>query len=165
MVGKSNIEWSAESSAVVVPATSSAVVPAAAAGSRSVMVLPVGDGLDDLKHIYTYRSSGVQHDAVLILHEIQGLRLCEFMTRGFIAPPHGVWRFSQDNQTLIAKFNYRFNDDGSQDPELMPWHPTRVDRVDQDTWSGMDDKACIVDMVHVRSLIRSGNFWVPTSPL
>ena len=128
-------------------------------------MLPRDDGLDEVEHIYTYRSSGVKHDAVLILHETRGRRLCEFMTRGFIAPPHGEWRCSEDGATLIAKFNYRFNDDGSQDSADMPMHPTRVDRVDQDTWSGMDDKACIVDMVHCRSLIRSGKFRRPTSPL
>ena len=47
----------------------------------------------------------------------------------------------------------------------MPMHLTRVDRVDEDTWSGMDDKACIVDMVDCRSLIRSGKCWRPISPL
>ena len=129
------------------------------------MVLRRDDGQDEVKHIYKYRSSAVPWDAVLILHEIRGQCLCEFVTRGHMAPPHGEWRLSEDGGSLTSRFNYRFNADGTQNSETLPLHPTRVDRLEEGCWSGMDDKACFIELEHCRLLIRSGRFWHPTAPL
>ena len=41
----------------------------------------------------------------------------------------------------------------------------RLYRMDDDTWEGMDDKAGIIRLVHVRSRARHGHKWTYSKPL
>ena len=135
---------------------------------KVVMMCRKGDGSDYVKHMYKYRSSGVQGHAMLYLHEMPGPRLlCEFLCRGNHAPPHGDWRISKDGASLRVRFNYQFEDDGTHNVADLPFHPSVMDRdpVAENDWTGYDDKGCTIEMEHCRSLIRDGRSWYPTEPL
>ena len=122
---------------------------------------------EETVHTYMYISSLMDSKSVLSLQEMsdQGPlhthRTCTFMTKGHCTDNHGYWTLT--NGVLEAWFNYRWESGG--DSHMMLLHPTRLYRMDDDTWEGMDDKAGIIRLVHVRSRARHGHKWTYSKPL
>ena len=122
---------------------------------------------EETVHTYMYISSLMVSKSVLSLQEMsdQGPlhtnRTCTFMTKGHCTDNHGYWTLT--NGVLEAWFNYRWESGG--DSHMMLLHPTRLYRMDDVTWEGMDDKAGIIRLVHVRSRARHGHKWTYSKPL
>ena len=83
------------------------------------------------------------------------------MTKGHCTDNHGYWTLT--NGVLEAWFNYRW--ESGRNSHMMLLHPTRLYRMDDDTWEGMDDKAGIIRLEHVRSRARRGHKWTYSTPL
>ena len=55
----------------------------------------------EVRHVFEYHSTGVPFKSILTLvRATTGEQLCEFLTRGHVADPHGVWSVSQHASEL-----------------------------------------------------------------
>ena len=139
----------------------------------ALVVCDQAQQVDEIVHIYEYHSSLVEHVAVLTLRQA-GLRTvtvrrCEFMTRGHMTDPHGVWFLDDDESKLTVGFNYRHRAMGDAD---LPIHRSVLQRIDTrlpngslSVWSGVDDKAAQIHLVHIRSMAKAGRRWCPEEEL
>ena len=138
--------------------------PADPPAAAAALVLMQPDPPAETRHVYEYHSNGVLHKAVLTLVQyMDGRCLCEFLTKGFMAEPHGKWSITDCGSELTVWFNYRFADG----EKTMPMHPSRLFRSEDEGWLGMDDKGCAIQMVHLRTIMKSGNwrYWKPSDQL
>ena len=118
---------------------------------------------NEIVHMYTYISSVSSARNILTLHQMRdGTRTCTFMTRGHCTDSHGNWTLTKG--VLTACFNYRW-ESGRRATDMMPLHPTRLYRMDDFIWEGIDDKACIIRLEHVQSRARHGEQWTHSEPL
>ena len=116
---------------------------------------------------------GQAWNALLILHDIHHpmvnghVRKCEFLTKGFASDEHGSWQLSPDGDSLVVKFNCKFDSSGAQSEKTLPLHPSKLDRMGNGAFEGYDDKHCEITMEHSKSLIKvqGKRFWAPTAPL
>ena len=55
----------------------------------------------EVRHVFEYHSTGVPFKSVLtLIRATTGELLCEFLTRGHVADPHGVWSVSSHSSEL-----------------------------------------------------------------
>jgi hypothetical protein len=142
------------------------VVRARQRNDMQVSLLPLHP--DETVHTYMYISSLMVGKSVLSLQEMSDQpgywatsRTCTFMTKGHCTDNHGYWTLT--NGVLEAWFNYRW--ESGRNSHMMLLHPTRLYRMDDGTWEGMDDKACIIRLEHVRSRARHGQKSTYSEPL
>ena len=100
------------------------------AGLLHVRILSMrGDG--EVRYVFTYHSTGVSSSVLILIRTVREELLCEFLTRGHVAEPHGEW--SLDSMRLQVWFHDHFCD---EDSLMMPVSPTTFyrDRADPNDW-------------------------------
>ena len=150
-------------SQVGLPGSDPADPLASAAAASPALVVMQPDPPAEIRHVYEYHSNGVLHKAVLALVQyMDGRCLCEFLTKNFMAEPHGKWSVTDCGSELTVWFNYQH--DGEK---TMPMHPSKLFRSEAEGWHGFDHKGCAIQMVHVRTIMKSdnGRFWKPSDQL
>ena len=127
---------------------------------------------DEIVHIYEYHSSQVERTAILNLRQVGTtipIRQCEFMSGGCLTNVHGMWVLSEDEFELRVAFNCRHHG-GRNEADDLPLHPCILHRIptliegspppfERATFTGVDDKAAMIQLVHVRSLAKAGGRW------
>ena len=85
----------------------------------------------EVRYVFAYHSTGVSSSVLILIRTVREELLCEFLTRGHVAEPHGEW--SLDSMRLQVWFHDHFCD---EDSLMMPVSPTTFyrDRADPNHW-------------------------------
>ena len=142
--------------------------------SSTFLVVP--DASSDIEQIYYYHSSGTSSGeprVALYLHKNASSQSVEFVSRGAgLTDMHGRWELSADHLSLNIFLNCRDGTSAraasgapSGAPRTnLPLHPTILHRFEaleppapeNATWQGLDDKGCVIWLVHLKSFVKFG---------